>query len=250
MCVSGCGGVCVCVFFCFLFFFFFMFVCLVLNRVLILESLFFCLFVSFRLLVFVVFWLSWFFSWKDKQHISNHMCKEIFFISLLHLLEKSWPRMCIQVRDVKPSISKCARRAEVFSWIWLLHFTPLWYLFMRTTKYIKIFKELQISLSKVAFELKCTLPSVTSVTVDYAVEMSHQALFVHQGQVCIAGSRTFVQEDIYDDFVKKSVERAKKRTVGDPFEATNEGGPQVTFLYSNENTKAQEMFVRYQDRYT
>ena len=115
---------------------------------------------------------------------------------------------------------------------------------------MKIFKELQISLSKVAFELKCTLPSVTSVTVDYAVEMSHQALFVHQGQVCIAGSRTFVQEDIYDDFVKKSVERAKKRTVGDPFEATNEGGPQVFFLYSNGNTKAQEMFVRYQDSYT
>ena len=57
--------------------------------------------------------------------------------------------------------------------------------------------------------------------------MSHQALFLHGGQVCIAGSRTFVQEGIYDEFVKKSVARAKARTVGDPFDKTTEGGPQV-----------------------
>ena len=63
--------------------------------------------------------------------------------------------------------------------------------------------------------------------VDYAVEMSHFGLFLLSGQACLAGSRTFVQEDIYDEFVKKSVARAKKRTIGDPFEATTEGGPQV-----------------------
>ena len=47
------------------------------------------------------------------------------------------------------------------------------------------------------------------------------------GQVCTAGSRTFVQESIYDEFVKKSVEHAKKRNVGDPFDAATESGPQV-----------------------
>ena len=31
-----------------------------------------------------------------------------------------------------------------------------------------------------------------------------QALFFNMGQCCTAGSRTFVHEDIYDEFVKKA----------------------------------------------
>ena len=64
-------------------------------------------------------------------------------------------------------------------------------------------------------------------TVDYAVEVSHQGVFINSGQFCMAGSRIFVQEEIYDEFVKKSVARAKKRVVGNPFDKTTEGGPQV-----------------------
>ncbi|KTF77471.1 hypothetical protein cypCar_00046381 [Cyprinus carpio] len=60
-----------------------------------------------------------------------------------------------------------------------------------------------------------------------AVEQSHFALFFNQGQCCCAGSRTYVQESIYDEFVERSVERAKKRTVGDPFDLNTEQGPQV-----------------------
>ena len=65
------------------------------------------------------------------------------------------------------------------------------------------------------------------LTVDYAVEWSHQALFFNMGQCCTAGSRTYVHEDIYDEFVKKSVARAKAKTVGDPYDPKNESGPQV-----------------------
>lgn len=36
-----------------------------------------------------------------------------------------------------------------------------------------------------------------------------------------------VQESIYDEFVERSVERAKKRTVGNPFDVKNDQGPQV-----------------------
>lgn len=32
---------------------------------------------------------------------------------------------------------------------------------------------------------------------------------------------------MYDEFVERSVERAKARTVGDPFDLNNEQGPQV-----------------------
>ncbi len=65
--------------------------------------------------------------------------------------------------------------------------------------------------------------------VDYAVAVAHQAAFFNMGQVCNAGSRTFVQEGIYDEFIKKSVELAKKRVVGDPFDAKTENGPQVNY---------------------
>jgi len=36
-----------------------------------------------------------------------------------------------------------------------------------------------------------------------------------------------VHEDIYDEFIKKSIERAQNRKVGDPFTENVEQGPQV-----------------------
>lgn len=63
--------------------------------------------------------------------------------------------------------------------------------------------------------------------MDFAVEMAHQAIFYNQGQCCSAGSRTYVQEDIYEDFKARLVNRAKARTVGDPFDPKFESGPQV-----------------------
>ena len=63
--------------------------------------------------------------------------------------------------------------------------------------------------------------------MDHSVEMSHHAVFSNMGQCCVAGTRTFVQEDIYDEFVKKTKERAQKRVVGDPYDLKTESGPQV-----------------------
>lgn len=55
--------------------------------------------------------------------------------------------------------------------------------------------------------------------IDLAIAQSQVGLFLNQGQCCIAGSRVFVHEKIYDEFVKRSVEAAKARKVGDPFAA-------------------------------
>ena len=65
-------------------------------------------------------------------------------------------------------------------------------------------------------------------SVEHAVVESHQAIFSNMGQCCVAGSRTFVQEEIYDEFVKRTVEKAQKRVVGDPYDMKTESGPQVT----------------------
>ena len=50
---------------------------------------------------------------------------------------------------------------------------------------------------------------------------------VFQGQCCCAGSRTFVHERVYDEFLEKAKARALERVVGDPFKKGVEQGPQV-----------------------
>ena len=50
-----------------------------------------------------------------------------------------------------------------------------------------------------------------------------------QGQCCTAGSRTFVHESIYDEFVKRAAKIASSRRVGDPFDRSTQQGPQVGF---------------------
>merc|ERR1712119_170795 len=85
------------------------------------------------------------------------------------------------------------------------------------------------NLKRVTLELggKSPLIVMDDADLDFAVETAHFALFFNQGQCCCAGSRLVVQEGIYDEFVQKATERAKKRTVGDPFASSTEQGPQV-----------------------
>lgn len=85
------------------------------------------------------------------------------------------------------------------------------------------------NLKRVTLELGGKSPNVVfaDADLDQAVEGSHFALFFNQGQCCCAGSRLYVEEKIYDEFVDRSVARAKKRTVGDPLDPSTEQGPQV-----------------------
>ena len=65
--------------------------------------------------------------------------------------------------------------------------------------------------------------------MEHAIEQAHFGIFFNQGQCCCAGSRIFVEEKIYDEFVERSVAMAKSRTVGDPYGSV-EQGPQVGVL--------------------
>lgn len=51
-----------------------------------------------------------------------------------------------------------------------------------------------------------------------------------KGQHCCAGSRTYVHEKVYDEFVEKAKARALKRKVGDPFKSGTKQGPQVLMI--------------------
>jgi aldehyde dehydrogenase (NAD+) len=85
------------------------------------------------------------------------------------------------------------------------------------------------NLKRVTLELGGKSPNIVfaDADLDQAVEGSHFALFFNQGQCCCAGSRLFVEEKVYDEFVDRSVARAAKRTVGDPLDPATEQGPQV-----------------------
>ncbi|CAH1797144.1 unnamed protein product [Owenia fusiformis] len=85
------------------------------------------------------------------------------------------------------------------------------------------------NLKEVSLELGGKSPNIIFADADLAdaVEWSHNALFANSGQACSAGSRTYVEESIYEEFVKRSVERAKTRKIGNPLDADTESGPQI-----------------------
>ncbi|KAJ0977851.1 hypothetical protein J5N97_013325 [Dioscorea zingiberensis] len=85
------------------------------------------------------------------------------------------------------------------------------------------------NLKAVSLELggKSPLLIFNDADVDMAVDLARIAVFFNKGEVCVAGSRVYVQEGIYDDFVKKAVESAENWVVGDPFDPQVHQGPQV-----------------------
>lgn len=91
------------------------------------------------------------------------------------------------------------------------------------------------NMKKVVMEMGGKSPTVVfpDADLDSAVELSHAAVMNNMGAICCAGSRTYVHEDIYDEFVRKSVERAQRKTVGDPYDASNENGAQVNEIQFN-----------------
>jgi aminomuconate-semialdehyde/2-hydroxymuconate-6-semialdehyde dehydrogenase len=52
--------------------------------------------------------------------------------------------------------------------------------------------------------------------LDNAVHWAVEAIFRNAGQVCLAGSRLYVQSGIYDEFVRRYQEAAEALVIGDP----------------------------------
>ncbi len=76
------------------------------------------------------------------------------------------------------------------------------------------------SIKKTSLELGGKSPNVVFADADFetAVDYALYGIFHNQGQVCGAGSRLLLQEDIHDKFVASLVERAQKIKVGTQFE--------------------------------
>jgi len=95
---------------------------------------------------------------------------------------------------------------------------------------LEIMKTAALDLKRVTLELGGKSPMIVmeDADIDKAVAIGHLGLFLNQGQCCCASSRIFVHENVYDKFVKKSVEVAKSRVVGPGWQKGVAQGPQVS----------------------
>jgi aldehyde dehydrogenase (NAD+) len=93
--------------------------------------------------------------------------------------------------------------------------------FTGSTEVGKIVSELaaKSNLKRVSLELGGKSPAIVfeDADLDEAVKGAHIGLFLNMGQCCIAGSRVYVHEKIYDDFIAKSAELALKLKLGNAF---------------------------------
>ena len=64
--------------------------------------------------------------------------------------------------------------------------------------------------------------------IERALDAALFTIFSINGERCTAGSRIFVQESVYDDFVRKFAERAKRLVVGDPADEKTNVGSMIT----------------------
>ena len=97
------------------------------------------------------------------------------------------------------------------------------------------------TLKKVTLELGGKSANVVcdDADLDLAVEGSVLAMFRHSGQVCLAGTRLYVQQGIYERFVEQFLARVKALRVGDPQATDSDLGP----LISPQHRERVEAFI-------
>jgi vanillin dehydrogenase len=74
---------------------------------------------------------------------------------------------------------------------------------------------------------KSPLIVLKDADIDYAVDTACFGIFIHQGQICMAGSRIIVEAPIYDEFLKRFAAKAATMKVGDPRDHHTVIGPLI-----------------------
>ncbi len=71
---------------------------------------------------------------------------------------------------------------------------------------------------KTSFELGGKNPNIIFADCDFekAIRTSLRSSFLNQGEICLCGSRIFVEQSIYDKFVERFVAETDQLVVGDP----------------------------------
>ena len=88
---------------------------------------------------------------------------------------------------------------------------------------------------KLSLELGGKNPNIVFADADFdlALEMAVKASFSNQGQICLCGSRLFIERPIYDKFKAAFVEKTKGLKVGNPKDANSNLGAVVSESHMN-----------------
>lgn len=90
-------------------------------------------------------------------------------------------------------------------------------------------------LKKLSLELGGKNPNIIFADCDFeqAVSTTIQSSFSNQGEICLCGSRIFVERSLYDRFVEEFVKRTKALVIGDPLEERTHMGSLVSEGHMN-----------------
>ncbi|HZS18500.1 MAG TPA: aldehyde dehydrogenase [Candidatus Udaeobacter sp.] len=79
---------------------------------------------------------------------------------------------------------------------------------------------------KVSLELGGKNPNIifADADLDAAISGSVRSSFANQGQICLCGSRLFVERPVYEDFVERFVDKASALKTGDPLDEKTDQG--------------------------
>ena len=83
---------------------------------------------------------------------------------------------------------------------------------------------------KLSLELGGKNPNVifADADLDDAIATSIRSSFWNQGEICLCGSRIFVERAIYDSFVERFVDATKQLRIGDPMDAQTDVGALIS----------------------
>ncbi|WP_292653862.1 aldehyde dehydrogenase family protein [Mesorhizobium sp.] len=86
------------------------------------------------------------------------------------------------------------------------------------------------NLKRVSLELGGKSPVIVcaDADLDKAVPVAAMSVFANSGQICIAGSRLFVERAVHDEFIERMAAYAKGLRVGDGIDPATEIGPLVS----------------------
>jgi aminomuconate-semialdehyde/2-hydroxymuconate-6-semialdehyde dehydrogenase len=86
------------------------------------------------------------------------------------------------------------------------------------------------SLKGLSLEMGGKSPNLVFANADFdkAIDGALRAIFMNNGEVCLAGSRLLVERSIYDRFLERLVERTAQLCIGDPLDPETMVGPVVS----------------------
>lgn len=86
------------------------------------------------------------------------------------------------------------------------------------------------TLKKLSYELGGKNPNIifADSDLDEVIETTIKSSFINQGEVCLCGSRIYVERPIYDQFLEKFVAKTKELKIGDPFDPQTKIGALIS----------------------